>query len=105
MLTSNNQQRKSDTTQFIQTAPWLGFITGSDGQAKQVHGAEGSPIVHLLRTATATIVSNPTCPNPSSFLTMSKQAEAAGKLVVPSIYLPLLLLNWTLYLMSTYDLF
>ncbi|KAH7690906.1 cytoplasmic FMR1 interacting protein [Dioscorea alata] len=69
--------RESDTTQFIQTAPWLGFITGSDGQAKQVHGAEGSPIVHLLRTATATIVSNPTCPNPSSFLTMSKQAEAA----------------------------
>ncbi|KAJ0967368.1 hypothetical protein J5N97_024285 [Dioscorea zingiberensis] len=69
--------REIDTVQFIQTAPWLGFVPGTDGQIKQVQGAEGSPIVHLFRTATATIVSNPTCPNPSSFLTMSKQAEAA----------------------------
>ncbi|XP_020259945.1 protein PIR [Asparagus officinalis] len=70
--------REVDTTQFMQTVPWLGMIPGSDGQVK-VAECGNSPIVDLFKFATTAIVHNPVCPNPSSFKTMSKQAEAAGK--------------------------
>lgn len=36
-----------------------------------------SPIVRLFKAASA-VVSNPGCPNPTPFYTMSKRAEAAG---------------------------
>lgn len=62
----------------MQTAPWLGLFPGADGQILHNQDGGGSPIVNLFKSATAAIVSNPRCPNPSSFHTMSKQAEAAG---------------------------
>ncbi|MBA0618774.1 hypothetical protein Godav_028072 [Gossypium davidsonii] len=37
-----------------------------------------SPVVNLFKSSTAAIVSNPRCPNPTSFYSMSKQAEASG---------------------------
>ena len=79
--TSNSylQQREVNTTQFLQMAPWLGVIPGTDGQVR-VAEAGNSPIVDLFKSATAAIVRTPACPSPSCFLTMSKQAEAAGKI-------------------------
>lgn len=71
--------RQVDTTQFMQTAPWLGLIPGTDGQVKL--GAIGdSPIVNLLKSTTSAVVRNPVCQNPSSLLIMSRQAEAADLL-------------------------
>ncbi|MBA0755354.1 hypothetical protein Gogos_021141 [Gossypium gossypioides] len=37
-----------------------------------------SPVVNHFQSSTAAIVSNPRCPNPTSFYSMSKQAEASG---------------------------
>lgn len=63
----------------MQAAPWLGMVPGADGQILQSReGGTASPIVSLFRLCTAAIVSNPGCPNPTSFHTMAKQAEAAG---------------------------
>ncbi|EOY10797.1 Transcription activators isoform 2 [Theobroma cacao] len=72
--------RELDTTHFMQTAPWLGLLPGADGQTLQSQNGGDSPVVNLFKSATATIVSNPRCPNPTSFYTMSKQAEAADLL-------------------------
>jgi len=69
-------QREVDTMRFMQLSPWLGLIPGTDGQILQSQGE--SPVVNLLKSTTAAIVSNPNCSNPSSFYTLSKQAEAAG---------------------------
>ncbi|XP_055960933.1 protein PIR isoform X2 [Mercurialis annua] len=70
--------REVDTKHFMQTAPWLGLVPAADGQI--LHSQEGgdSPLVSIFKSSIAAIVSNPGCPNPSSFFTMSKQAEAAG---------------------------
>lgn len=68
----------------MQLAPWLGFIPGADGQILLSQGEGESPIVNLLKSTTTAIVSNPSCSNPSSFYTMSKQAEAAGIKMTPS---------------------
>lgn len=62
----------------MQTAPWLGLVPGGDGQVKQIDSSN-SPLTTLFNSATDAIVSNPTCPNPSPFLVMSKQAEAASE--------------------------
>ncbi|KAL9233414.1 hypothetical protein vseg_008421 [Gypsophila vaccaria] len=72
--------REVDTTRFMQLAPWLGFIPGGDGQILLSQGDGESPIVNLLKSTTSAIVSNPNISNPSSFHTMSKQAEAADLL-------------------------
>ncbi|KAH9784212.1 protein PIR [Citrus sinensis] len=72
--------REVDTTHFMQTAPWLGFLPGADGQISYHQDGGDSPVVNLFKSATAAIVSNPGCPNPTSFHTMSKQAEAADLL-------------------------
>ncbi|XWS42621.1 hypothetical protein CRYUN_Cryun16bG0029500 [Craigia yunnanensis] len=72
--------RELDTTHFMQTAPWLGLLPGADGQTLHSQNGGDSPVVNLFKSATATIVSNPRCPNPTSFYTMSKQAEAADLL-------------------------
>ncbi|GAB4835449.1 hypothetical protein Ancab_000356 [Ancistrocladus abbreviatus] len=72
--------REVDTTRFMQTAPWLGFIPGADGQIVHSQGEGESPIVDLFKSTIAAIVSNPVCLNPNSFYTMSKQAEAADLL-------------------------
>ncbi|XP_039043565.1 protein PIR [Hibiscus syriacus] len=72
--------RELDTTHFMQTAAWLGLLPGADGQTLYSQNGGDSPVVNLFKSATAAIVSNPRCPNPTSFYTMSKQAEAADLL-------------------------
>ncbi|XXG67953.1 hypothetical protein AAC387_Pa06g1174 [Persea americana] len=72
--------REIETTQFMQIAPWLGLIPGTDEQVQQAQDVKNSPIVSLFKSATSVIVSHPRCPSPSSFFTMSKQAEAADLL-------------------------
>ncbi|KAJ8760394.1 hypothetical protein K2173_015061 [Erythroxylum novogranatense] len=72
--------REIDTMHFMQTAPWLGFLSGVDGQILHSPYGGDSPIVNLFKSATGAIVSNPVCPHPTSFYTMSKQAEAADLL-------------------------
>lgn len=62
----------------MQTAPWLGLIPGVDGQILQGQDCEDSPVVTLFRSATSAIALNPGCLDPTSFHTLSKQAEAAG---------------------------
>lgn len=62
----------------MQTAPWLGLLPGADGQVLHSQDRGDSPIVSLFKSVTAAIVSKPGCPNPTSFSTLSKQAEAAG---------------------------
>lgn len=71
-------QKENELEQFIQTAPWLGFLPGNDGQIKQTSSGD-SPVVNLFKSATTAITSNNNCSIPSYFNTMSKQAEAAGK--------------------------
>lgn len=63
---------------FMQTAPWLGLHPAADGQILHSQDGGGSPLVSLFKSSIAAVVSKTGCPNPSSFLTMSKQAEAAG---------------------------
>ncbi|XP_041016836.1 protein PIR [Juglans microcarpa x Juglans regia] len=72
--------REVDTTHFMQTAPWLGLFPGADGQILHNEDGGGSPVVNLFASATAAIASDPNCPNPMSFHTVSKQAEAADLL-------------------------
>ncbi|KAE8713279.1 putative leucine-rich repeat transmembrane protein kinase [Hibiscus syriacus] len=64
----------------MQTAPWLGLLPGADGKILHSQNGGDSPVVNLFKSATSAIVSNPKCPNPTSFYTMSKQAEAADLL-------------------------
>ncbi|KAI5554644.1 hypothetical protein BDE02_19G028500 [Populus trichocarpa] len=77
--------REVDTMHFMQTAPWLGLFPGADGQILHSQDGGDSPVVNLFKSATAAIVSNPGCPNPTSFYTMSKQAEAADLLYKASM--------------------
>ncbi|KAJ6877237.1 protein PIR isoform X2 [Populus alba x Populus x berolinensis] len=68
--------REVDTMHFMQTAPWLGLFPDADGQILLSQDGGDSPVVNLFKSATAAVMSNPGCPNPTSFYTMSKQAEA-----------------------------
>lgn len=72
--------REVDTMHFMQTAPWLGLLPGADGQILNCQDGGDSPIVNLFKAATAAVVSNRSCPNRTSFHTISKQAEAADLL-------------------------
>ncbi|CAA6666502.1 unnamed protein product [Spirodela intermedia] len=72
--------READTVQFMQTAPWLGLIPGSDEQIKQAQDARDSPLIHLFKTATSAIKESKKNTDASYFVTMSKQAEAADLL-------------------------
>ncbi|KAL6660319.1 hypothetical protein ACP70R_002441 [Stipagrostis hirtigluma subsp. patula] len=71
--------RQIDTTQFMQSAPWLGLVPGNDGQVKNA-GSDNTPFTTLLNAAANAVASSPACPNPPTFLVMSKQAEAASLL-------------------------
>ncbi|KAJ6951661.1 protein PIR [Populus alba x Populus x berolinensis] len=79
-IVGNDVLREVDTMHFMQTAPWLGLFPGADGQILHSQDGGDSPVVNLFKSATSAIVSNPGCPNPTSFYTMSKQAEAADLL-------------------------
>ncbi|XP_068666012.1 protein PIR [Aristolochia californica] len=72
--------RQVETTQYMQIAPWLGLIPGTDEQVHQAQDSRNSPLVSLFKSATAAVLSNPECSNRSSFFTISKQAEAADVL-------------------------
>ncbi|CAI8615634.1 unnamed protein product [Vicia faba] len=72
--------RETDTTNFMQTAPWLGLLPGADGQILPSQDGGDSPIVSLFKSTAAAMVSYPGCPSPNSFHIMSKQAEAADLL-------------------------
>ncbi|GAU13588.1 hypothetical protein TSUD_346920 [Trifolium subterraneum] len=71
--------RETDTTNFMQTAPWLGLLPGADGQILPSQDGD-SPVVGLFKSTAAAMVSYPGCPSPTSFHIMSKQAEAADLL-------------------------
>ncbi|KAL3638793.1 hypothetical protein CASFOL_016700 [Castilleja foliolosa] len=73
--------REVDTSQFMQTAPWLGLTPGADGQIIQSQvDSEESPIISLFKSVSAASNSNPSFPNPSSLRVLSRQAEAADLL-------------------------
>ncbi|XP_051139424.1 protein PIR [Andrographis paniculata] len=77
--------REVDTSQFMQTAPWLGLIPGGDGQIVQYQDGEDSPIISLFKSVAAAIASNPGISNPLSFRVLSRQAEAADLLYKSNI--------------------
>lgn len=73
--------REVETEQFMQAAPLWGLVPGSDGQIQQALADDrNSPIVSLFKEATNAIIAHPSCLYPSSFLALSKQAEAADAL-------------------------
>ncbi|PHT83702.1 hypothetical protein T459_12145 [Capsicum annuum] len=71
--------REVDTRHFMQTAPWLGLIPGADGQILHSQEEGDSPMVTLFKSATTATMSDPNCTSPTSFHTISRQAEAAGQ--------------------------
>lgn len=73
------QQREIDTTNFMQTSPWLGLIPGADGQILYSQNVGDSPLVTLFKSAAAAAESYTNCSSLSSLHTISKQAEAAGQ--------------------------
>ncbi|EYU22929.1 hypothetical protein MIMGU_mgv1a000342mg [Erythranthe guttata] len=75
--------REVDTSQFMQTAPWLGLTPGVDGQVIQFQDSEDSPIISLFKSIATT--SNPSFSNPSSLRVLSRQAEAADLLYKSNI--------------------
>ncbi|KAK9087624.1 hypothetical protein Syun_030018 [Stephania yunnanensis] len=77
--------RQVDTTNLMQTAPWLGLMPGPDGQVSQSQDDGDSPLISLFKSAAATIESCPRRSNPSSFNTITKQAEAADLLYKANI--------------------
>ncbi|KAG6435960.1 hypothetical protein SASPL_100841 [Salvia splendens] len=85
LLDSALIQREVDTSQFMQTAPWLGITPGAEGQAIQFQDGEDSPIISLFKSIAVTSVSNPSFPNSSSFRVLSRQAEAADLLYKSNI--------------------
>ncbi|KAF3667355.1 putative leucine-rich repeat transmembrane protein kinase [Capsicum annuum] len=77
--TSEKEWREVDTRHFMQTAPWLGLIPGADGQILHSQEEGDSPMVTLFKSATTATMSDPNCTSPTSFHTISRQAEAAGQ--------------------------
>ncbi|KAL2538706.1 Protein PIR [Forsythia ovata] len=77
--------REVDTSQFLQTAPWLGLIPGADGQILQSQDGDDSPIVTLFKSVAAVTSSNLHFSNPSVFRVLSRQAEAADLLYKTNI--------------------
>ncbi|GER49210.1 transcription activators [Striga asiatica] len=77
--------REVDTSQFMQTAPWLGLTPGADGQIIKNQDSEDSPIISLFKSLASASASNPNFPNPSSLRVLSRQAEAADLLYKSNI--------------------
>lgn len=77
--------REVETANFMQTAPWLGFVPGNDGQILHSQDVGDSPLVSLFKSVAVAIDSYPKCLNPTSFRAMSKQAEAADLLYKANI--------------------
>ncbi|KAE8687346.1 Oxysterol-binding protein-related protein 2B [Hibiscus syriacus] len=72
--------RELDTTHFMQTTAWLGLLPSAYGQTLYSQNGGDNPVVNLFKLATAVMVSNPRCPNPTSLYTMSKHAEVVDLL-------------------------
>lgn len=63
----------------MQVVPWLGVVPNKEGQLQQMLADDNfSPLVSLFKLATDEVLSNPTCINPMSYISMAKQAEVAG---------------------------
>ncbi|XP_026433653.1 protein PIR-like isoform X1 [Papaver somniferum] len=77
--------REIDTTNFMQTSPWLGLIPGADGQILYSQNVGDSPLVTLFKSAAAAAESYTNCSSLSSLHTISKQAEAADLLYKANI--------------------
>lgn len=72
-------QRQTETVHFMQVVPWLGVVPNKEGQLQQMLADDNfSPLVSLFKLATDEVLSNPTCINPMSYISMAKQAEVAG---------------------------
>lgn len=72
-----------ETEQFVQEAPFLGFVPGGDGQMQQLSAKDGSsPMVNLCKQATNAILMHPGCLDSSSFLALCKQAEVADSIAM-----------------------
>ncbi|MCO5571458.1 hypothetical protein L7F22_025198 [Adiantum nelumboides] len=72
-----------ETEQFIQDAPFLGYVPGGEMQMDRVFAKEQKgPIVNICRHATNAILMHPGCLDTSSFLTLCKQAEIAESLAL-----------------------
>jgi cytoplasmic FMR1 interacting protein len=72
-------QQEVETQEFMQAAPFLGLVPGHDGQVQRIPSSEGkSPFVKLFKQATNAVLTHPGCLDPCSFVTLCKQAEAAG---------------------------
>eukprot|EP01018_Ginkgo_biloba_P020738 Gb_18362 [translate_table: standard] len=84
----------------MQIAPWLGLVPGNDGQTQQILSEDGkSPVISLFKSATNAVISHPGCLSSSSFLTLSKQAEAADSFYMNNIHTGSIL-DYTLAFMS-----
>ena len=70
----------------MQTAPWLGLISGVDGQVLQGQDSGDSPVVTLFTSATSAIVSNPGCLDPTSFHTYQNRQKLLVGNVCNSIF-------------------
>ncbi|KAH6558764.1 hypothetical protein KP509_1Z046900 [Ceratopteris richardii] len=72
-----------ETQQFMQDAPFLGFVPGVDKQINQLLSKDrNSPLVTLFRQATNAALVHPGCLDPSSFVTLCKHAEIADSLAM-----------------------
>lgn len=79
-------QRQTETVHFMQVVPWLGVVPNKEGQLQQMLADDNfSPLVSLFKLATDEVLSNPTCINPTSYISMAKQAEVAGAYSLLSI--------------------
>lgn len=91
-------QRQTETVHFMQVVPWLGVVPNKEGQLQQMLADDNfSPLVSLFKLASDEVLSNPTCINPMSYISMAKQAEVAGAYF--------LLVNSSLLLLSVIYLF
>lgn len=82
-------QRQIETVHFMQVVPWLGVVPNKEGQLQQLLADDNlSPLVSIFKQSTDEVVSN--CENPNAFVSMAKQAQVAGILII--LYLICLLL-------------
>ena len=74
-------QQEVETQDFMQAAPFLGLVPGYDGQVQRILSSDGSsPFVNLFQRATTAVLAHPGCLEPSPFVALCKQSEAAGAL-------------------------
>lgn len=77
-------QRETETVHFMQVVPWLGVVPNKDGQLQQLLCDDNfSPVVSLFKEATTEVLYSTSRINCPAFLSMAKQAEVVGTLLLP----------------------